>query len=144
MHVVLRQVKGQRSAAQAAAADVDSTPVERAHGHLEAVALLAEQVPLGHAAVLEHHHRGGRGAPPHFLLQLPERESRRALLDEDAGDLVLGGFAHDQVEIADRPSADETLGTVEHVVVAVLAGRMWLPFWRWSAWRDYRCRNWAL
>ena len=45
--------------------------------------LAAEQVLLGHAAVLEHQLRGLVGAEAHLLLDLADLEAGRALLDDE-------------------------------------------------------------
>src|ERR687885_93937 len=60
--------------------------VEDAHRDLEAVALLAEEVRGGHAAVVEEHLAGGRSLDPHLRLDPPDLEPRRVRLDDEGAD----------------------------------------------------------
>src|SRR5689334_3144507 len=81
--------------------DVDAAAVEALHRDLEALALLADAVANGDAAILEDHHRGGLRVPAQLLLLLAEFEARRVLLDDNGGDAfrpVAAGAHHADIK----------------------------------------------
>ena len=88
-----------------------------------ALALLAQQVLLGHDAVLEDQVAGGRTADTHLLLLLTNGEAGEGALHDEGGDAVVAGLGvgHGEDDHGAGHSAvgDEALGAVEHVVVTL-------------------------
>src|SRR5581483_11379479 len=72
-------VEGRPGSAERAGTDVHATPVESAHGELEALPLLADAVGGRHLAALEDDLPRRLGVPAHLLLERTERETRGAL-----------------------------------------------------------------
>src|SRR5581483_5893044 len=70
-------VGGALGEAEPLRADPRARAVEDAHRDLETVALLAEQVLGGDAAVVEEHLARRRALDPHLRLDPADRESRR-------------------------------------------------------------------
>ena len=107
--------------------DARARAVEDPHRDLEALALLAEQVRGGDAAVVEGELAGGRAGDAHLRLQASDGEARRIRLDEERGDprmpAVGVGLREDGVEVGDAGVGDEALAAVEDVLVAVADGR---------------------
>src|SRR5262249_33439649 len=96
--------------------------VEAGHRDLEAVALVADQVPGRHPAVLEDDHRSRLRLPTELFLLRAETQTRRALLDRDAGDAFWPcptGPHHADVDVGDAAAGDEGFAAVEHIVIAV-------------------------
>ena len=100
--------------------------VERLHGGDEAGAFAPQAVLDRHAAILEDQLARGGGANAELVFLLAEAESRRALLDHDAGGAAraLGGIGErdDGINLRFAAVGDPLLGAVEHVVVAVAEG----------------------
>ena len=99
--------------------------VERHHGVLEAHArLLADQVLLRHAHIVEVRLDDGHAADAHLVLDLLDRKARRALLDHDGADAArLRGRvrdAEDRVDVGDAAVRGPLLLARDDVVVAVL------------------------
>jgi hypothetical protein len=70
IHVFLGCLKAKSSAAETAAGNVDPASIKRAHGDLEPVTFLANQIRGGDAEVVKSDQSGGLDGPSHFLLFL--------------------------------------------------------------------------
>src|SRR5207249_5583696 len=68
--------------------DPDASAIECAQRDLEALADRADEIRIGNAALLEDELRGVRPADAELLLELPDTESLRALLDDKRGDAL--------------------------------------------------------
>src|SRR5213075_247148 len=66
--------------------DAGPRAVEDAHRDPEALALLAEQVVRGDAAVVEDELAGGRAGDSHLRLEPCDLETGRVRLDDEGGD----------------------------------------------------------
>src|SRR5690606_24365318 len=105
--------------------DVQATLVEDLHRGLEADAFLAtNQVGGRYADVLEDHVGGVCAFLAHLLVRLADGQARGATLDDKGADaaraLDLGvGAGHYGEDAGMGGIGDETLGTVDHVLVAV-------------------------
>src|SRR5439155_382304 len=92
----------------------------------EPLALLAEQVLGGHAAVAEEHLAGRRALDPHLRLDPADLESGRVRFDDERGDAVVArtrfGLREADVDVRHTGVRDEALRAVEDVRVAVPAG----------------------
>ena len=107
--------------------DPRAAAVERAHRDIEAVALLAEPVRLGHADLVEGELGGRAAAQAHLVLDPRHGEAvGRDLDDERAEAAMPGRFGigdrEDDDEVGDRAVADEPLRAIDDVVVAVADG----------------------
>ena len=109
--------------------DTDTTAVQRLHGDLEALALLAQHTILGDDAVLEDQVAGGAAADTHLLLVLTLSEAGVGLFHHEGGNLLHGtatliggltGDGDDDEGISHVAVGDEALGAVEDVVLAGL------------------------
>ena len=109
--------------------DTDTAAVQRLHGDLEALALLAQHTVLGDDAVLENQVAGGAAADTHLLLMLALSEAGVGLFHDEGGDLLhgtatlvggLAGDGDDDEGIGHVAVGDEALGAVEDVVLAGL------------------------
>ena len=123
-----RLVKAPLRAAERTGADIEPTAIEPRHRDPEPLALAADEVGDGHAAVLEDDLRGRRCVPAQLLLGRAERQAGRVLLDDDGADpaaLFLAGADHHDIDVVVARARDELLGTVEDEVVAVASrGRL--------------------
>ncbi len=107
--------------------DAGARAVERHHRVLEAAALFAaEQVLLGHAAVLEVQLDDGHAADAHLVLVLADAVALGPLFDDEPGDpagaAAWRGDGEDRVERGDRAAGVPLLLAVDDVVVAVELG----------------------
>jgi hypothetical protein len=110
--------------AHAAGGQAEAPVVEHLHGHLEALASLAEHVVDGHAHVVEVD-GGGRRASNAELALVGAGAHAHASLDEEGGDLGLGALAgrarareHGE-QVGEAPVGDPDLRAVQQVVRAV-------------------------
>jgi hypothetical protein len=102
--MVARRFEASSGAAERAGRDVEAPAVEPHHRDLKAVAFGAEPIGDRHTAILEDHHRRRLGVPAELFLLLAERQARRTLLDDEAGDPVWpcpAGPHHRHVDVAD-------------------------------------------
>ena len=106
--------------AEAAPGDAVARLVEAHQGVLDADRL-GQQVGGRDAAVLEAELGGDRGAQRELAVLIAGGEARRALLDEEAADAVVG-LRPDHGDVGDRAVGDPLLGAVEDPAVAVAAG----------------------
>src|SRR5438552_2845373 len=103
--------------------DVDAALVEHLHRRLETDALAtADHVGSGYATVLEDHVADMGALLPHLPVDRPERETGRALLDDESRDavraaLVWRGSRHHREDAGLGRVGDIALGAVEHVIV---------------------------
>src|SRR5262249_24295142 len=121
-HVLDGAVEAELRAAHGTGGDVQPSPVEARHGDLEAIALATDQIPGGHATILEHHHRCRLRFPAELFFLRTEREPRCTLLDRDAGNAFrarAAGPHHADIDIRHAAAGDERLAAVQHVLVAV-------------------------
>ena len=84
----------------------------------------AEQVLLGHAAVLERQRPGVGRVPAHLAVRRPLLVARRAVLDDQVGDLVVAGAGGDRDVAGDVRAGvgDELLGAVDHPLAVLERG----------------------
>ena len=124
--VVARRLVGTLRQADRERGDADTPGVEHLQGVDEPLALDAEQLCLGHAAVLEDHLARLAGAHPELVFLLAGAKPWRAALDDERRDapraLAARGHRHHDDEIAVAAVGDELLGPVDHPVVAVADG----------------------
>src|SRR5262249_40479035 len=119
--MLARRIEAGARGPNRAGGDVDAAAVEALHGDLEALALLADTVADGDAAILEDYHGRRLRVPAQFLLLLAEGQAGRVLLDDDRGNTlrpVDTGPHHADVDVADTAAGDERLGAVEDVGIA--------------------------
>ncbi|EAU62243.1 conserved hypothetical protein [Stigmatella aurantiaca DW4/3-1] len=108
--------------AQRLRGDADPAAVQRAHGDLEALALLAQEVLGRHAHVLEEHGAGVRRADAHLLVRLGPDEARRVRGHDEGGDALVARLLvrhreqHDGVRLG--AVGDPVLRAVDDVLVA--------------------------
>src|SRR6185436_12740995 len=74
--------------ADAHCGDPNPAAVEQVQELLEAVAARAEEIRLGHAAVLEGERTRVRGIPAHLAVRLADHVPRSAVRDDDVRDLL--------------------------------------------------------
>ena len=107
--------------------DADAAAVQDLQRVHEPVALLAQEVLGGHAAVLEDQLGGVGGAHAELVLLLARPEALHPALQDEGGDALVAlravGHGHDHRGIGDAPVGDEGLRPVEHPVPAVAHGR---------------------
>ena len=113
-------------AAHRAAAQAGAAGVQDAHGHLEALADLAEHVVAGDAHVVEPHGGGRAGADAHLVFVGAGGDAGHVAGDDEGGQRRLalravGGLGEDGEEVGDAAVGDPELLAVEDPVVAVAA-----------------------
>eukprot|EP01137_Pigoraptor_chileana_P021862 Opistho-2@86090 len=121
-----RFVEAALRAAERAGTDVEASAVEPRHRKAESVALGADEVFDGDAAILEDHLGGRRSVPAELFLGRAEAEARRVLFDDEAADplrLFLAGADHADVDVVITGARDELLRAVQHIMVAVALRR---------------------
>ena len=110
--------------AQCLCGDADAAAVEGSHGDLEALALLAQQVLLGHLHIVEDQLSGGGGANAHLVIVIAELETLPALLHDERGDAagadVGSGDGEHHVGVGLGCVGDEDLAAVEEIVIALI------------------------
>ena len=84
--IARRRLQAGAGAAQRAGADIDAPAIEPHHGDLEAVAFRPQPVGHRHPAILEDHRRRRLAVPAELVLLLAERQTRRAVLDDQRRD----------------------------------------------------------
>src|SRR5207237_6394987 len=103
--------------------DADAAAVEPGHRDLEALALVAQTVLDGNAAVLEDELRGVRRADAELLFGFRHEEALARLLDQQRRDAMaafrLHGLHEDERRRGLTPAGDEDLAAVDDVLVAV-------------------------
>ena len=95
--------------------------------HLESVADLADDLPVGHEAVLEDELRVVRKALAHLVVHAADRESFELAIDDEAGRaveerLVRRGLGEQQVDAGAIAVGDETLHSVDAPAAVHLLG----------------------
>ena len=100
--------------------------VEPAHQHVDALAERADEVLLGHFAILEDQLRSV-GAAHAELVELGSRtEALEALFDQESADAARTGrrigLGVDDQRVGDRPVGDPHFRAIEHVAVALALG----------------------
>ena len=122
-----RVLKGSLGDTQCLCRDTDAAAVQRGHGDLEAVALLAQQVLLGDLHVVEDQLRRGGGANSHLVVVVAELKALPALLHDEGGDAagadVRRGDGENHIGVRLGRVGDEDLAAVEQVVVALVQRR---------------------
>ncbi len=114
-------------ASQGLGGDADATAVEGLHRHLEPLALLAEEVFGGNAAVLEDQLHGRRGADAELLLLLAESKAGGVFFDDEGADamMLLGlpvGAGQNDIGFGVAAVGDKDLAAVDHPLIAVAHG----------------------
>jgi hypothetical protein len=99
--------------------------VQCAHGHLEALVDVADDVLLRHAHAVEDRLAGRRAPDAELVLELADAEAGAVGLHDEGGDAVgVAGVAigdrEADVEVGDPEVGDPVLGPVDHPLVAVL------------------------
>ena len=112
--------------AQGLSGNADPAAVQGGHGDLEALALLAQQVLLGHLHVVEVQLAGGGGADAHLVVVLLKGEALPALFHDKGGDApgadAGGGDGKDHVGAGLAAVGDEDFLPVQEVVVPHVLG----------------------
>ena len=110
--------------AQSLRSDTDTAAVQGLHSDLEALAFLAQQVLLGHDAILKDQVAGGAAADTHLLLVLTGGETGEALLNDEGGDAVVAlglvGHGEHHESIGHVAVGDEALAAIEDIVAVLV------------------------
>ena len=122
-----RVLKGPLGDTQCLRRDTDAPAVQRGHGDLKAVALLAQQVLLGYLHVVEDQLRRGGGANSHLVVVVAEFKALPALLHDEGGDApgadVRRGDGEYHIGVRLGRVGDKYLTAVEQVMVALVQCR---------------------
>ena len=125
--IAQRVLKRALGDAQRLRGDADASAVQRGHGNLEALALLAQQVFLGNLHVVEDQLRRGGGANTHLVIVVAELKALPALLHDESGDApgadVRRGDGENHIGVRLRGVGNEDLAAVEEVVVPLIQRR---------------------
>ena len=96
--------------------------LEVAHDAVEATVLRTDQIFRRHPAILKKQLRGIGGPPAHLLQLAAHGKAWRTFLDQQQADatiaLVTGTHRH-RVIVRAHTAGDESLGAVDHIVVAI-------------------------
>ena len=104
--------------------NVDATAVEPHHREAKAVAFGAHAVSDRHLHIIENHLCGRRGIPAELAFLRTEAEARHVLFDDKARHAFrpgLSGADHRHIDVVDARAADELLGAVDDIMVALKA-----------------------
>ena len=120
-------LKGPLGDTQRLRRDTDAAAVQRGHGDLKAVALLAQQVLLGNLHIVEDQLRRGGGANSHLVVVVAEFKALPALFHDKGGDApgadVRRGDGEYHIGVRLGRVGDKDLAAVEQVVVALVQCR---------------------
>ena len=125
--IAQRVLKRALGDAQRLGGDADASAVQRGHGDLEAVPLLAQQVFLGNLHIVEDQFRRGGGANAHLVIVVAELKALPALLHDESGDApgadVRRGDGENHIGVRLRGVGNEDLAAVKEVVVPLIQRR---------------------
>ena len=117
-------LKGALGDAQRLGGNADASAVQRRHGDLEAVALLAQQVLLGNLHIVEDQLRRGGGANAHLVVVVTELKALPALFHNEGGDApcadVRRSDGENHIDVCLGGIGDEDLAAIEQVVIALV------------------------
>ncbi len=109
----------------------DARGIEPGVHHIKPAIDLAQDLRIGQAAIVELEDHVFVAAMADRFVSVPDGKARRAAIDEESGDPLLGPFGcvvfasgdEDYDEIGMIGARDEMLGAVHHPIAAITAGR---------------------